>query len=82
MCTNVIRLCTRYVRVRGMVSITLRFINSEELFSDSTDQAVLPQLNASMWVKRFSITVAVLCTKSELFLPDTLFNYARQLSSP
>ena len=66
----------------GMVSITFRFINSEELLSNSADEAVLPQLNPSMWVKSSSITVAILCTKSERFLPDSLFSYARQLSSP
>lgn len=65
-----------------MVSITLGFINSEELFSDSTNEAVLPLLNASRWVNTFSITVAVLCTKSERLLPDSLFSYACQLSSP
>jgi hypothetical protein len=42
------------VRVRrDMVSITLGFINSEELFSDSTEEAVLPLLNASRWVNSF-----------------------------
>ena len=66
MCKNVICLCTRYVCVclfvcvcvcvcvwRGRVSITLRLIYSEELFSDRADEAVLPQLNASLWVKTF-----------------------------
>jgi hypothetical protein len=51
-------------------------------FSVSAVEAVLPQLNGTIWVKTSSIMVAILCTKSERFLPDSLTNYACQLSSP
>jgi len=68
---------------RDMVSITLQFINSEELFfSESADEALLPKRNASVWVKTSSVMVVILCTKSESFHSDSLFNYACQLPSP